>query len=163
MRDVLVGSLIALALFFYCYKYKKDNIIANIAGLSVALDALFPTSHPNVVVQTIHLVSAGVFILLLGYFSYFIFTKYNETAGKTPMKVIRNKIYRTCGIIIFSSLFLLAIYFIINRITGINLEKYCYVFWIETIILEAFGFSWLVKGGMFFKDAPLEKNRTFTS
>lgn len=152
MRDVLVGFLIALALFFYTYKYKEDNIAANIAGLSVALDALFPTGHSNVIVQTIHFISAGVFILLLGYFPLFIFTKYDKTSGKTPMKIVRNKIYRSCGIIIFASFTLLVVYFIINRITGLNLEEYRYVFWIETIILEAFGFSWLVKGGMFFSD-----------
>lgn len=157
MRDVLVGFLIALALFFYTYTYKEDNIIANIAGISVGLDAIFPTGHPNVVIQTIHFVSAGVFILLLGYFSFFIFTKYDKTAGQTSMKIIRNKIYRTCGIIIFACLLILAIYFIVSGITGIILEEYRFVFWVETVILEAFGFSWLVKGGAFFKDAQLIK------
>jgi len=158
MRDVLIGFLIALALFFYSYKYKEDNVIANIAGLSVALDALFPTGHSNVVVQTIHFVSAGIFIVFLGYFSYFVFTKYDKNIGKTPMKIIRNKIYRICGIIIFASFSLLVIYFIINGITGLNLEEYRYVFWVETVILEAFGFSWLVKGGVFFKDEQPIKN-----
>ncbi len=157
MRDVLIGYLIALALFFYTYRYKEDNLIANLAGIAVALDAFFPTGHPSVIVQTIHFVSAGIFILMLGYFSYFVFTKYNETIGKTSMKLKRDKIYRISGIIIFSNFLILVIYFISTKITGGTLEEYNFVFWIETFILEAFGFSWLVKGGAFFKDVDVKE------
>lgn len=149
MRNFLVGFMVALALFLYTYRYGNlDNIAGNLAGLFAAGVAFFPTSEIPGLVSTIHFVSAGLLFLTLSYFSLFIFTLTDENIPSTPEKLFRNKIYRICGFVMLAVLLILLIYFI----AGFDWQAFSFVFWMETIAFVSFGFSWLVKGGMFFKD-----------
>jgi hypothetical protein len=62
-------------------------------------------------------------------------------------------VYRVCGITIFATITLIAIY----NFSGIEfqwLDKYKPVFWLEWIALLAFGTSWLVKGKLVLEDKP---------
>jgi hypothetical protein len=170
MRDVFVGYVCTLSIFLLSYKGYDltDRIVSALAGIFGLVVALFPTSlklnpdnslldcniwcniqRHNWIGQ-LHLISAGLFILCLCYFSLFLFTKGETTPS--PQKIIRNKIYKTAGYIMLGCIILLIIFFILPDNIYAVLLIFKPVFWLETIAFVAFGFSWLVKGGLFFKD-----------
>jgi hypothetical protein len=165
MRDVFVATISSMAFFLFTYKGydKKDNLLCNIAGIAALLIAFCPTySDPftncmnesilvnqSHLIGKIHLFGAATFFILIIQISMFQFTKGNS---KTPEKKMRNLIYRGCGVAIFISLLIIALYFLYLEKEYPFLIKYKPVFWLETISLFAFGVSWLVKGDTLFKD-----------
>jgi uncharacterized BrkB/YihY/UPF0761 family membrane protein len=159
MRDVFVGMLWAIGFFLLSYKgYERADTIASILGgiFSIGV-ALFPTAPENPtgkqqLIEAIHMTFAALFFFTLIYFSFFLFTKTDPKKTPTRRKLQRNIIYRVCGIVMAACILLMTIYFILpNRdtspITALNPE-----FWLETIAIEAFGISWLVKGETILKD-----------
>lgn len=170
MRDVFVGYVCTLSIFLLSYKGYDltDRIVSALAGIFGLIVALFPTSlkiNPdnsvmdcniwcNVETHTwigqLHLISAGLFILSLCYFSLLLFTKGESTP--TPQKIIRNKIYKICGYIMLGCIILLIVFFLLPDNLYQSLVIYKPVFWLETIAFIAFGFSWLVKGEFLFSD-----------
>lgn len=171
MRDVFVGYVCSLSIFLFSYKGYDitDRIVSALAGLFGVIVALMPTNikigsfngtipQCNIwcdveqysVIGTIHLIAAGLFILSMAYFTLFLFTK-GET-NPTPEKIIRNKIYKGAGYIMLVCITILVIFFVLPDTITNPLLKYKPVFWLETIAFVAFGSSWLVKGGLFFKD-----------
>ncbi|MES2512892.1 MAG: DUF998 domain-containing protein [Bacteroidota bacterium] len=171
MRDVFVGYVCTLSIFLLSYKGYDltDRIVSALSGIFGLIVALFPTSlkiNPdnsvmdcniwcNVETHTwigqLHLISAGLFILCLCYFSLFLFTKGESTP--TPQKIIRNKIYKVCGYIMLGCIILLIVFFLLPDSLYQSLVVYKPVFWLETIAFIAFGFSWLVKGEFLLKDS----------
>lgn len=173
-----VGILFAVAMFLISYKGydRRDVIASSVAGFSAVLIALFPTNieslvpaamdidscalfslPENKIRNAIHYGSAALFFITLAYMSLFLFT---ESRGeKSPKKIIRNKIFRTCGIIIFIAIVLIALYGIFEERLP-NLGDYKPVFWLEWIALMAFGISWLIKGEVVLKDSNLKSNKT---
>jgi hypothetical protein len=166
MRDVFVGYMCALSIFLLSYKGYDltDRIVSALAGTFGLILALMPTTfktplipcdiqcdvnHPDWIGIT-HLVSAGLFLISLACFSLFLFTK-GET-NPTPEKLIRNKIYRCAAYIMFTCISILILYFALPAATRETLEALKPVYWLETIAIMAFGVSWLVKGGLFFRD-----------
>ena len=107
----------------------SDDFLTNIGGLAALIVVFVPTTcvgsasdtinifcdacdvplfgHSLSTPNTIHLISAGIFILCMGWMS-----KYKFTRGR---KTMHNKIYRHCGNVVFISVALLII--------GIILEK----------------------------------------
>lgn len=170
MRDVFVGYVCTLSIFLFSYKGYDltDRIVSALAGIFGLIVALFPTNlklNPDNSpldcniwcsverhdwIGQLHLISAGLFILCLCYFSLFLFTK--GELQPTPQKVIRNKIYLTCGCIMFACIFLLIFLFILPKNVYNALLFLKPVFWLETIAFLAFGFSWFVKGEFLLKD-----------
>jgi hypothetical protein len=163
MGGFLVVTLSAFAVILFIYQgYElRDNIITSFAGLCALGIALFATNHIEDVDCMVcclsdckariitHYISAGLFFITLSYISFFLFTK---SAGvKTREKIIRNRIYRTCGVIMFASIVLILL---IRVIPGLDdmLKNLKPVFWLEWIALVAFGVSWLVKGKAVLKD-----------
>lgn len=157
MSVVFTGTLIAFGLFLLSYRgYDKkdselisDNIITNIAGVMAFFVALVPTAcaecslevpngHDNVVKNSIHLISAGLFIVIMGYMSFSQFTKSDKTDSLTKK---RNRLFRICGVVIWLAVLALIIKFSIDFNVFAN-----YIFWCETVALIAFGIAWLVKG-----------------
>lgn len=151
MRDVLVGGLsaVALFLFFYSGYDRRDNITANIAGFFAILVAWFPASETGSggIANTIHFISAGIFLGSLAFFSLFLFTR--DDGNPTPEKLKRNRIYIACGAVMSASLFALLVYFIFKREDHMSTP---FIFWAETVALAAFGISWLTKGGTLYPD-----------
>ena len=41
---------------------------------------------------------------------------------------------------------------LLKQIPEADYQQYCVTYWMETIAVEAFGFSWLVKGEALFED-----------
>ncbi|MGH9226578.1 MAG: DUF998 domain-containing protein [Acidimicrobiales bacterium] len=155
MGNVFVGSLCALAVFFLSYSHRRvrafelDNLLSRAACVAAVGVAVFPTSSNAVVagggeklVSTLHLVFAGVLFGLLGVFSHFLFTKTNDPSTMTPEKQRRNRLYRTCGKLIFASMTLVIVSNVIQPPSSWHT-----LLWLETVCVLAFGTSWLVKGG----------------
>ena len=151
MRDVFVAILFAIGVFLYCYKgyERKDDWAGNLAGLAAMCVAFFPTKPDleptprDELIGVIHLVSAAVFFITIAYISLFLFTLTDKTKAPTKRKLLRNQVYRLCGLTILASIALVAAYKMWIDPTLSGLKP---VFWLEAIAVMAFGVSWLVKG-----------------
>lgn len=156
MRDVLVGGLCAVALFLFFYSgYDTwDNTTASLTGFFALLVAFFPASETGSggIANTVHVISAALFLGSLAFFSLFLFTK--DDGNPTPEKLKRNSIYIACGSVMSVSLLALLIYFIIKREDHTSTP---FIFWAETVALVAFGISWLTKGGTLYPDREINK------
>lgn len=164
MRDFLEAVLIGIGIFIITYKgyVLLDRIINILTGIFGICIALFPCSSdidyvgifniPSEVSNILHLITAGIFFGLLGFISFFLFTKSDGTITGiiTKQKKIRNIIYRICGIII--ALCGVAIGLSFAFLGEEIMNKYFIVLILEIIILTSFGISWLVKGETLFKD-----------
>lgn len=141
----------------------SDNWITTIGGIGAIITALIPTAfcsefdepikitnelsgfcggtgltihyvHNNSILGAIHLTSAATFLALMGFMSFWRFTKGNTTPG---MK----KFYRFCALMVWTPLAILAIEFLLE----ITWTKYD-VFIMECVALGFFGLAWLIKG-----------------
>ncbi len=175
MRDVFVGLLVGVSMFLLTYKghEKRDTLVAIASGITGLGIALFPCGCPDAPLTGIgmfrlqagtsgyfHYGSAVIFFVLLAFNSFFLFTlgdKKNWTKSKTR----RNGIYRACGLIIFASLVILGILTLALGKDGLDATVWTLVF--ETVMLLAFGTSWLVKGETIFKDKPDEPRFDLTA
>jgi hypothetical protein len=160
MRNGFVGVLCCMALFLFSYKGypgSLDNILGNIGGLAalgVAFcqcgpDKIWRDCHP--LTSNLHYISAAILFIIFGLFSLFLFTRTDidkafRTGPRYRRKKIRNIIYKVCGIIILLSISAL---FVLSFFDNINCK---YGFWLESVALVTFGFSWTVKGGLLFQD-----------
>jgi hypothetical protein len=120
---VLVVSVLAIFLLIYKGKDPIDFYLSSIAGLFALCVVLFPTSNisdicqdkdnicsvtilkPSGLRKSFHYFSAGIFLGCLAYISLFIFTRSDrDPEDRTQAKKIRNRIFRTCGIIMFMAI-----------------------------------------------------------
>ena len=137
--------------------YINDDWLTNFAGLAVLALVLVPTAcngsgngdidaicrsglfplsgHLDNTADTIHLVAAGIFVALMGWMSFYKFTR--DIPNKDCWQV---KLYRSCGIITWVAVGTLFLYFI----TGASIKNF--VFWMEVMALIPFGVSWIIKG-----------------
>ena len=166
---IIIVSLLGFFLLIYKGKEPVDFYVSSIAGLFALSLLLFPTNNisdlcqdkDNICSLTIlrvsefrknfHYISAAIFLTSLAYMSIFLFTKSDKPKAERGMnKRRRNRIYRTTGVIM-----LLAILVILSNFLGIISDKvfkeFHLTFWMETIAVESFGFSWLVKAEVFLK------------
>ncbi|WP_348798449.1 hypothetical protein [Flavobacterium adhaerens] len=167
---VIILSLQAFFLIVYKGKDIVDFYVSFFAGIFALLVLLFPTN--NITNQCgdvakkyavtilpesdfrmyFHYAMAGLFFMCLAYMSFFIFTKSDKSArARGKQKTIRNRIYRTCALLIIFSL-LIPLAGLLEIIPEIYFETYPITFWAETIAIESFGFAWLIKGETLFKD-----------
>lgn len=152
----LVGVLTAASIVLLSYEgYDKlDNWITTLSGVFGLGIVLFPCHvswmegcthvgffqlhmHAS---NIIHSLCAGIFFLLLAFNSYFLFTK--TSGDMTSRKLIRNLIYRICGM----GMFVFEIVFVLLSL--FDAPGYC-VMLVEIVLLQLFGISWLVKGEAF--------------
>lgn len=167
---VICVSLLAIFLLIYKGEALVDYILSSLAGIAALVVVLFPTNNLfnlmngkyNAVNVTIlkegvarsqfHYVCAAVFLLSLAIMSFFLFTKSDQPGSKRKRKkVFRNRIYRFCAIIMVMAL-LVILFGYLKIIPPADYDSYELTFWMEVIAIEAFGFSWLVKGGVLFQD-----------
>ncbi|MCW2119392.1 hypothetical protein [Flavobacterium sp. 7A] len=167
--ELFTGALSAVALFLFCYRgyprptYGKyhfipgDNFMANLAGILAIIVVIFPTSSEEIKDNMrsyissenagyIHYASAALFFLFLSLFSFVNFrrTKRPEDFGKMKS----HPIYKYCGLVMLGSMLILLTLFVLEK-TNIDVswsQTYNSTFWLETIMLVAFGISWVVKG-----------------
>lgn len=160
--DVFVGLLCGVAFFLIIYPGNGnwEDLWTNIAGVLALGVAFFPTtycqlnnvctkfsySYPDWV-STVHLLSAGLFFIILGGVAFFQFPK-RLTPGEDPAKRrVRNRFYRICGVIMWLCIaLLLPMAFDQFKAYSDFLSRYKIVFIVEVVLLVAFGMSWLIKG-----------------
>lgn len=176
MHFLFLYILILLGSFLIFYKgngkVKWEDIISTLAGISAYLVAIFPTEYegfngnPFLNVENwkpwfnyLHFGSAAILFLCFAYFCFIIFQKSDhiiKTDEDEIKKNNRNKIYKTCGIIIILSILCIAMFsFVFKEFAENNFKNYVFVF--EWIALWAFGISWLVKGSEMFKEYKVVK------
>lgn len=173
IRDILTGLLVGASLFLLSYRgyERRDMIVAIVSGIAGLGIAIFPCAsriEPSSAVGVfrltppiagyLHYGSSALFFILLGINSFFLFTL-GDKEKWTKSKSIRNGIYRACGLVIFASLLTLAI---LSIILGNELLATIWTFIFETVMLLAFGISWLVKGETLFADKPNEERFNLT-
>ena len=174
MQDIFVGLIICFSLYLMTYRgYDKRDIIiglaSGIAGVGIVLFPCESRANPSLAVgvfqitppiaEYLHYGCSALFFILLGIYSFFLFTRGDKTKW-TKSKSKRNVIYRICGLIIFASLLTLGT---MAFILDIDLKKTVWTFVFETVMLLAFGTSWIVKGETLYKDRPGEPQFDLTA
>ncbi len=166
---LFIITVSTFALFLISYKgYRldkntemlSDDLITNIGGFAALVVVFVPTGclnsqsgtidllcanenyplfgHKNALLNTIHLTSAGIFIFSMGWMSKFKFTRGND--------VVKNKIYRFCGNMVWGAIAVLLLLILADFIKpDFSITPYD-VFILETIAIVPFGISWLIKG-----------------
>jgi hypothetical protein len=169
----IIVSLLAIFLLIYKGEEPIDFILSSVAGVFALCVLLFPTTNISTVCCQLdkpwsvtylkdssarvnfHFLSAALFLLSLAAMSFFLFTKSDKPVGERgTRKVLRNRIYRFCAVMMLAGVAVIAA----NALGWISEEvftRYHLTFWMETLAVEAFGFSWLVKGGTVFPDLPM--------
>lgn len=150
---VFVGVLFVLGFFLLSYKgYEKiDDRTADIGCIAALGVALFPTTSKNYTVHVMHFVFAILLFSTFIFFSLYLFRKTSGVKKVTKQKVVRNRVYVTCGIIMIVCIIGIALASL--GLMGAAASKYKIVFWLEAVALSSFGFSWIVKGELLWKDA----------
>jgi hypothetical protein len=148
-RDVFVGILFTVAWFLFTYRgyERKDNVAGDLACVFALGVALSPNSGSRLE-AVVHYACAALLFLVLAYFSLFLFTK--SSSNPTPQKLLRNRVYRACGVAMLGCVALIPAYQLLLADTAIADLKP--VFWLESLALWAFGVSWFVKGETLLKD-----------
>jgi hypothetical protein len=150
-RDAFVGVLFTIAWFLFTYRGFdwRDNLAGNLACLFALCVALFPNSGTTFE-KVVHFTAAALLFVVLACFALFLFTR---TSGvMTREKVLRNRVYRTCGVLMVACIVSIAAAKLL--LTDQVLDRYSVVFWLESLALWAFGASWFVKGETVLRDAP---------
>lgn len=163
MREILVGTLSAIAVFLWSYEgyrprpgeWLSDLMAARAASLGALTVALVPTAPPAPVACTLsqcvlgfpvtgllHWGGAALFFGALALFCLVLFVR----GGHNPEKDASNLIYRTCGWIILGALGLIALIGLSPDAVKAQLQPLRPVFWLETVATFAFATSWMVKG-----------------
>lgn len=149
----MIGLLYAISIFFITYKgYDwKDRVCAIIESICALGIVVFPCSTPGVpdtvglfnlpvlVSHIFHCICASVLFITFGFNVTFLF----RLTGPEPTekKKLRNKIYLICGIIIFT-------FIVIHGLSSLFtfIPSWFPTTWFnEFVMLEAFGFAYLVK------------------
>ncbi|WP_460974130.1 hypothetical protein [Spirosoma migulaei] len=164
----------SLSIFLLIYKGQEpvDFYVSFLAGISAFCVLLFPTDnlldllngkYSSVTVTILktsdfrpkfHYFSAAIFLSCLAFMSFFLFTRSNLPPSKRPKaKIRRNRIYRVCAVIMVVALSIIFLGFL-QVIPDKYYNDHCLTFWMEVLAVEAFGFSWMVKGNSFFTDKP---------
>ncbi|HEU4719039.1 MAG TPA: DUF998 domain-containing protein [Bacteroidia bacterium] len=167
MRNVFEGVIWLFGIFLLFYRYEKtDTLAAKAAGICALGVANCPPfvghcdsccitcAFDSEPVGNLHLAFAGIFFLILACMSLFLFTRTHKgkTVDRLSRKWKRNVVYRICGWTIIGCLVLIAVYMLTKRSDNGSLQQLHPVFWLETVMLLAFGVSWIVKGDVLLKD-----------
>jgi hypothetical protein len=156
MRDIFVGSLWAIAVFLFSYRYDSwDDLLGDVAGAAAICVAIFPTAPDlgatelQMIIGWVHLLFAVCFFITLAIFALWLFRK-TSPDGPTPKKRQRNKVYFVCGSAIVLCLLLIVLVQLLPRYPW--LQALHPVFWFESLAIWAFGIAWFVKGETILKD-----------
>lgn len=167
MRDVFVGSLWAIAVFLFSYRYDSwDDILGDVACVAAIGVAIFPTAPPapmkateqQVMIGWAHALFAVCFFITLALFALWLFRKTGPD-GPTPKKRLRNKVYFVCGSTIVFCLVLIVLVQTLFLPRNPWLQALNPVLWLESLAIWAFGIAWFVKGETILKDDASSADR----
>ncbi len=164
MRDVFVSTLVLTGALLACYRTPSgwDNLVAVVAGIAAIGIGLFPMnpvyadevlrSHPDMTtaqcyvnrgILGYHFIFVAIFFALTFHLVYFRFSAFTPQ-DPTRQKVLRNRIYRICGIAMLTGFVAIGVLAYLHRGASI--------FWPETLAVIAFATAWLVKGRLVLRD-----------
>lgn len=166
--EIFTGALGTVALFLFCYKGHplrksefglSDRAMSNLAAFFALGIVAFPTTTKHCITDNsrvftssfntgiIHFTFAGLFFITLAFISIFNFrrTKKVSEFGTKPS----HNLYKYCGIIMLTCVFLILIYRFFLRYKYNWLDGIYPILILETIALLAFGVSWLTKGRIY--------------
>lgn len=154
MQNVFVAVLSVIAFFLLSYRgYDKTDKIAGDLACVFALGVAFIPTKPDILppnynplIGYAHIFFAGAFFLTLAYFSIFLFIKTDDKRKPTYRKVLRNRVYRICGILMLVSILFIAVFMLLPDYIAANIEPLKPVYWLEAIAILSFGVSWFTKG-----------------
>lgn len=148
---------IGVFLLFYRGFDGRDRVASFIAGAAALLVGLVPCgcgkeagppfswgwgpSYAGSAWPSVHLLAAAVLFVVLALFCLWLFPLSNVPRHANRKKDQRNRSYYVCGGVIVGCLLALFVHFAVVDWLGPG-----GVFWLETVMLLAFGFSWAVKG-----------------
>ena len=146
-RNVFVGMMFVTATLLLAYRGLNitHGKLSRLAATASVVVALFPVNHSCYPVKFIHYTGAATLFLILIIFCFSLFQKdYGKEGDK---KKRRKVIYWICGTIMSLGLVSLAIvgYFYPDK----KLSGYGLFFWIETVMLMAYGIAFVVSGKAF--------------
>lgn len=163
--NVFVGALSAIGVFLFSYRgYDwRDKIAGRLAcifAIGVAIFPVCPDTGYTEMQQSLgrlHLASAALLFGTLSYFSLFLFTLTNPAKPMTPEKRKRNHVYRVCGWTMVVCLVLIAVCETLALrkeapFALSSLQDLRPVFFLEALMVLAFGVSWLTKGEAILAD-----------
>ena len=164
VRDLMVGTLITMAVFLWSYRgfsdrdddLRADRRVGKIAAAAAVIIAFAPITPRNddrcTLVQCIigpqsaalvHSVGAAVFFICLAIFCLVLLPR---SAIRSQGVVTRVRIYLSCGwLIVAASAFIAAWQFLPARVV-FALGHFRPVFWAEALAIVAFSFAWIVRG-----------------
>ncbi|NVJ97000.1 MAG: hypothetical protein HWE25_02545 [Alphaproteobacteria bacterium] len=177
MGDFFVGILFAQAMFLFAYQgynydadnpgHKffirlSDNAAGNIAAIAAVGTAIFPTIECNVTggcgtntSAYLHWIFSASFFLILSYICLCLFVQTGDIEP-TIQKKKRNRVYKTCGYLMLLAMAGAVVKGLLPADIEAVVDEYNPIFWLETIAVLSFGFSWFVKGEAIFADLPYE-------
>jgi len=151
-RDVLVGVLFVFSAFFVEYRgYDRiDERAGNAGAVFAMVVAVCPCTSLNEVVSTLHLVAAALLFLTFAFFCLFRFTKRNPArVAVTRRKELRDSVYKVSGGVIVAGLGAIVLHGLFrDRVQPPS----SFNFFVECLMLWAFGFAWIVKGNALLAD-----------
>lgn len=164
-----ISILFAFGLILIAYKGHppvdkeliSDDRATTLAGLSILIAVIVPAGsdgslgpvpfqeHPYLFghkadgfTNTVHLLTAGLFLVILGYMSYskFVLSPWISDS--------RKNLYKWCGLIVWACVAILILILLAENTFNFDFNDYIpgHVFWFECIALWAFGLSWMLKG-----------------
>jgi phosphoglycerol transferase MdoB-like AlkP superfamily enzyme len=163
---VMIVSLLAFFLIIYKGTREVEFWVSLIAGFCALALVVFPTGNINELSEctvghrfaenglkqrdlrvTFHLISAGLFLGLLGVMSVWLFTK-PKYGAHISKKKLRNTIYIVCGVLMLAFIFII----LLCMLTGLDETNFYrhnkITFWMESLAVWCFGISWMVKGSL---------------
>ncbi len=168
---IVIVSSLAIFLLIYQDKSPLDFYLSSAAGVFALCVLFFPTNnlvpdyghpHPSYIITFLadkeprkffHFLSAAIFLGSLDAMSFFLFTRSDKPASqRSHNKRRRNRIFRTCSFFMTVALlvaFLCGFCGLFNADAWY--EQHNMTFWMETVAIEAFGISWLIKGEVVLK------------
>ena len=124
--------------------------MSTVAGVCAFGVAMFPTDEGDLtLVGAMHYAFAASLLLILAWFSILQFTKSSHLTA-SPNKLKRNRIYVVCSYTILAALIILLLEE--DYESGRKAKWLESGFWLEALCLQAFGFSWMVKGEVILED-----------
>ncbi|MBB6481829.1 DUF998 domain-containing protein [Spirochaeta isovalerica] len=154
LGDIFVMCLGASGILLVAYRGREPfiRILTSLGGVLALLVILFPTEVKGVdgpygilklepsLSGTIHLVCASLFFIVLGVISFWRFTDHTSDAEEERRKL--DRWYKLLGL---TSMLCAAVYLVLVLFFKGTLEWYP-ILVVETVGLEAMGFTWLIKG-----------------
>lgn len=165
MRDVFVGVMCAMGVFFYCYRgygwfEKITSFLACVSAFGIGLcpldygaDPLYQTSWFGY----LHTASGGIFFCTLAVFSLVHFPRGHFGLRLKTRDQQRDGIYLASGLAILGSILLMGIHlFLLPQAIKDDLNSYCFLYWMEWAAVWAFSAAWLTKGHALLADSAIE-------